>query len=187
MAWEWVAPVATATASIAVGVGGVFFTWLTGWQGREQAETVLGQQLAHERLLAREARDQERLENAYVDLLEMAETAGQWVQLVLPMLDTHPPQPDPPLPSLEIQGHTQAVVKAFGTREVRELVENWEIIVRKAISTVAVARMTASVPKDAAQARLTLERDLRSQEREARQAVAEQISAELRPRTDHPS
>lgn len=37
MAWEWVAPVATAVASIAVGVGGVFFTWLTGKQGREHA------------------------------------------------------------------------------------------------------------------------------------------------------
>ncbi|OBH88861.1 hypothetical protein [Mycobacterium sp. E2733] len=62
MAWELVAPVAAAVASIAVGVGGVFFTWLTGRQGREHAEAVLGQQLAHERLLASEARDQQRLE-----------------------------------------------------------------------------------------------------------------------------
>jgi hypothetical protein len=32
MACVWVASVATAVASIAVGVGGVFFTWLTARQ-----------------------------------------------------------------------------------------------------------------------------------------------------------
>jgi len=58
------------------GTGGVFFTWLTARQGRDHAETVLGQQLAHERLLASEERDQQRLETAYVNLLEMAEAAG---------------------------------------------------------------------------------------------------------------
>jgi hypothetical protein len=181
MAWEWVAPVATATASIAVGVAGIFFTWLSGKQGRDHAETVLSQQLAHERLLASEARDQQRLETAYVDLLDMAERAGQWAQMVLPMIDTHPPQPDPPLPTLEVQAHTQAVVKAFGSSQVRERLENWESVVKKAISTVAVAHMTKDVPVEAAQARVTLERDLRPQERAAREALAEQISAELRP------
>jgi hypothetical protein len=181
MAWEWVAPVATATASIAVGVAGIFFTWLSGKQGRDHAETISGQQLAHERLLASEARDQQRLENAYVNLLEMAEAAGQWVQLVLPMLDTHPPQPDPPLPTLEVQAHTQAVVRAFGSPQVRERMESWERVVKQAISSVRVAHMTAYAPVEAAQARVTLEGDLRPQEHSARQALAEQISAELRP------
>ena len=99
MAWEWVAPVATATASIAVGVGGVFFTWLTGKQGREHAETVLGLQLSHERLLASEARNEQRLEKTYVDLLHLAERAGRCVQLVLPVVVVG--QPQPPWPTRE--------------------------------------------------------------------------------------
>jgi hypothetical protein len=32
MSWEWVAPVATAAS----GITGIYFTWLTGSQGREQ-------------------------------------------------------------------------------------------------------------------------------------------------------
>jgi hypothetical protein len=36
MAWEWVAPTATAVAA----VSGVFFTWLTGRQGRDQVERM---------------------------------------------------------------------------------------------------------------------------------------------------
>jgi hypothetical protein len=181
MAWEWVAPVATATASITVGVAGIFFTWLSGKQGGDHAETISGQQLAHERLLASEARDQQRLETAYVNLLEMSEAAGQWVQLVMPVVDTDPPQPDPPLPTLEVQAHTEAVVRAFGSPQVRERMDSWESVVRKAISTVTVGHMMASLPSEATQARLTLERDLRPQERSARQALAEQVSAELRP------
>jgi hypothetical protein len=169
------------TATVAVGVGGVCFTWLTARQGREHAETVLGLQLNHERLLASEARDQQRLETAYVDLLEMAEAAGQWVQLVLPMLDTNPPRPDPPLPSLEAQGHIQAVVRAFGSPKVLERRESWEAVVRKTISTVTVARMK-DVPREAFKARRALDEELRSEERSARRALAEQISAELRPR-----
>ena len=156
MAWEWVSPVATATASIAVGVAGIFFTWLSGKQGRDHAETISGQRLAHERLLASEARDQQRLETAYVNLLEMAEAAGQWVQLVMPMVDTEPPQPDPPLPTLEVHAHTEAVVRAFGSPQVRERMDSWESVVRKAISTVTVGHMMASLPSEATQARLTL-------------------------------
>ncbi|GAA1859606.1 hypothetical protein [Asanoa iriomotensis] len=36
MAWEWVAPVATASA----GAAGVFFTWLTGAQSRRHVERL---------------------------------------------------------------------------------------------------------------------------------------------------
>ena len=63
MAWEW-----TGT----LGLAGMFFTWLTAKQGRD-----------HERLLAAEAREQQRLEKTYIDLLDMVQRAGQWVQFVL--------------------------------------------------------------------------------------------------------
>lgn len=179
MACEWIGSVATATVAVVIGVAGIVATFKTAKQGREHAETVLGEQLAHERKLATEARDQQRLETAYVDLLEMAEAAGQWVQLVLPMLDTDPPQPDPPLPSLEVQGHVQAVVRAFGSPKVIERMESWEAVVREANMTVAVARMK-DIPREAFKARRTLDEGLRPQERSARRVLAEQISTDLR-------
>jgi hypothetical protein len=182
MAWEWVAPAATAAATTTVGVAGIFFTWLSGKQGRDHAETISGQQFAHARLLAKEAREQQRLETAYIALLEMAERAGQWAQLVLPMMDTSPPQPVPPLPSLEEQAHAEAVVRAFGSNEVRERMENWEAVLRRVVSTVEQVGWEEADPRRASQRspRLTLE-ELRPQERVARQALAEQVSAELRP------
>ena len=73
MAWEWVGPVATAT----VRVVGIVGTWLTGKQSRDQALATLREQLGHDRLQAREAREQERLESAYLELLKMAERVGQ--------------------------------------------------------------------------------------------------------------
>ncbi|HTX93863.1 MAG TPA: hypothetical protein VME67_02880 [Mycobacterium sp.] len=182
MAWEWVAPVATATASTAVGVAGIFFTWLSGKQGRDHAETISGQQFAHARLLAKEARDQQRLESAYVALLEMAERAGQWAQLVLPMMDTNPPQPVPPLPSLDEQAHAEAFVRAFGSNDVRERMDKWEAVLRQVVSTVEQIQWEEADPRRASERspRLTLQQ-LRPQERAARQTLAEQVSAELRP------
>jgi hypothetical protein len=93
MAWEW-----TRT----LGLAGMFFTWLTAKQGRD-----------HERLLAAEAREQQRLEKTYIDLLDMVQRAGQWVQFVYPMVDVG--QPQPALPTLEEQAHIEAVVGAFGS------------------------------------------------------------------------
>ena len=76
MAWEWVSPVATASAGVLGGGVGAFFTWLTGKQSRDQALDTLREQLGHERLQAREAREQERLASAYLELLKTAERVG---------------------------------------------------------------------------------------------------------------
>jgi hypothetical protein len=100
MAWEWVTPVTTARGPTIVGVAGIAATWLTAKQGRSHAERISEQQFTHERLLANQALKQQPLENAYIDLLDMAERAGQFVQMVYPMLDTNPPQPVRELPSL---------------------------------------------------------------------------------------
>ena len=127
MAWEWVAPVATAT----VGVAGIFGTWLTGRQGRDDAKAIASEKLSHERLLSKEAREQQRLENAYVDLLDMTERVGQWAQMAYPRSDTHQPVPDMPPP--EEQAHTGALVKAFGSDEVRERMETWRTVVLEVI------------------------------------------------------
>ncbi|MFI6484309.1 hypothetical protein ACIBH1_40760 [Nonomuraea sp. NPDC050663] len=63
MAWEWVAPVATAVSGI-VGIG---FTWYAGHQGRQHVERVADKTAASQLALAREARRAE----AYADILTM--------------------------------------------------------------------------------------------------------------------
>jgi len=92
---EWIPVIGAAigaTAAVIVGVTGIVFTWLTGKQAREQAELVADKRLEHERTMAHEARRQERRGNAYVRLLTVVETTGQWAQMVKPMLDSDPPQ-----------------------------------------------------------------------------------------------
>lgn len=103
MAWR-VAPVATAAATTTVGVAGILGTWRTG-----------SKSLAHERLLAKEAREQERLANAYGDLLDMRERTGHWAQISYPLWDANPPQRVPDLPSLEEQAHAEALVSVFSS------------------------------------------------------------------------
>jgi hypothetical protein len=170
MAWEWVGPVATAT----VAVPGIFFTWLTGKQGRDDA-----------RAIAKEAREQQRLENAYVDLLDMAERVGQWVRMVYPMIDTNPPQPIPAeLPSLAEQAHTEALVNTFGSDEVRKRMKDWRDVVLEVISTVQQIKWEEEQPARYSEEspRRTLEQ-LRAQERVAREALANQVAVELQHRT----
>ena len=169
MAWEWVAPVATATTATAVGVAGMFFTWLTGKEARDDA-----------RATAREAREQQRLENAYIELLDVAERTGQWVRMVCPVWDTNPPQPVPAeLPSLPEQAHTEALVNAFGSAEVRERMKTWRDVALEVISTVTQIRWEEADPTGAEESpRRTLEH-LRGQERVAREALANQVAVEL--------
>ena len=168
MAWEWI-------GTSAVGGLGIFFTWLTGKQGRDAA-----------RADAKEAREQQRLENAYVDLLDMAERAGHWAQMVLPVVDTNPPQPDPDLPSVNEQAHTEALVKAFGSKDVRERMEVWSDVVKEMNATVGLIRW---IEADTTRHRGSQEnprgklQDLRREEREAREALGNQVAVELRHRT----
>ncbi len=173
MAWEWVASVATGTTATIVGGAGIFFTWLTGKQARDDA-----------RATTREARQQQRLESTYVDLLDMAERAGQWVRMVYPIWDTNPPQPVPAeLPSLPEQAHTEALINAFGSAEVRERMKTWRDIVSEVISTVTQIRWEEADPTGKRYSeespRRTLER-LRGEERVAREGLANQVAAELR-------
>ncbi len=125
MAWEWI-------GTSIVGVAGIWGTWFTGKQSRDHTLATLRQQLGHERLQAREAREQERLESAYLELLKMAERVGQWAQFVYPVVQSGP-LPDTPLPSLESQADAAALVAAFGTPEVEEKSEAWQSVVGQMI------------------------------------------------------
>ncbi|WP_084026952.1 hypothetical protein [Mycobacterium avium] len=170
MAWEWVAPVATAT----VGIAGIIFTWLTGKQARDDA-----------RATAWEARYQQRLEVAYLELLKMAERAGQWAQFVYPVYQSGPP-PETQLPTFEVQADTAALLKAFGSDAVQERRETWESVVRQMISAaeqvVWEEAHPSQVPPQGKSARVTIH-ELRPKEREAREALGNQVAAELKHRT----
>ena len=176
MAWEWVSPVAIVTA----GAMGVFFTWLSGQQARNHAERISNAQLANERQLAKEAREQERLENAYIQLLHTAELVGQWAESVLLMWDTDPPQPERPLPPLEEQVQTQALVAAFGSEAVRKYTRGWLTVVRAMQRTVQRIQCEEADPtrRSGENPRILLEK-LREQERETREALEERVAIEL--------
>jgi hypothetical protein len=185
MAWEWVAPVATA----AVGVVGIAFTWLAGKQGRDHAERVAQIGNDHVAAMAREERTQQRLADSYVALLEMAERVGQWAQAVRPTMDTSPAQLVPPLPDLAEQATAEARVGAFGSIPVRERLEVWRSIVHDIIGKDYLIRLQEA---DAEQGRPAVEvgqprleiHNARPKEREAREALAHQIAVELGHRSD---
>ena len=164
MALDWIAPVATGT----VGVAEIIFTWLTGKQARDDA-----------RQTAREARLQQRLENAYIELLDMAERVGHWAQSAYPFFDTNPPQPVPSLPSLEQQARTEALVRAFGSDKVRERMESWRTVVRQMLSAARLIYMGPIPGLDKPihlDARRKFDLELRPQERSARSALGSQVA-----------
>src|SRR5689334_17694068 len=102
MAWEWVAPTASATAAIVVGVTGIVATYRAGSRQQATALAVTGQQVDAQVAVAREARQQRRLEEAYLELLAVVTTIRYWVFTVYPEITqtpeqyTMPPIPQPP-------------------------------------------------------------------------------------------
>jgi hypothetical protein len=109
---------------------GVFFTWPTGTQGRDHAERLAKQTYEYQRQLAEDARTQERLGEAYLNLLEMVEQVGAWAQAVRPVVDTDPPRPVPDLPDVREQIRVEAASNAFASAAVREALGAWRRVVR---------------------------------------------------------
>lgn len=170
MAWEWVSPVALATAGLAGGGIGAFFTWLAAKQARDDAKAI-----------AREARDQQRLANAYVELLEVSELTGQWAQTALTPLGAGPSWQASDSPTVREQAHTEALVKAFGSAEVRELMGKWRSTVKEMLATIGLIPEVEADPwryQGVPDLRQKLEA-LRSQERESREALGDQVAVEL--------
>ncbi|HEX6758636.1 MAG TPA: hypothetical protein VF086_09550 [Propionibacteriaceae bacterium] len=181
MAYEWIGPVSAAV----VGISGIFFTWLTGKQARDQAHQTADKRLDHERTMAHDAREQERRANAYVRLLTVVERIGQWAQMVKPMLDTNPPQEVRPMPDLDEQAEAMALVNAFGSDEIRQSFKSWRDLVWDMIWAVAeIDREQGSGKRyrpetsDSDEPYMKLLK-LRPAEDEARQALASQTRAEL--------
>ncbi|KXF54641.1 hypothetical protein AXA44_40535 [Rhodococcus sp. SC4] len=178
--WVWVAPVATATT----GVIGIVIGWWTGRQGRDHVERISEKQYAHERLLAEEARKQNRIENAYVLLLEMSERAGLWAQRANRLYNW----PVPPLPDDGEQVRVEALIQAFGSPEVRTLMKDWRAIIKDMIETDWQIKEEkedrTGREEGAADPRLTFSEVLRPKELAAREELAHRIGVELGHRED---
>jgi hypothetical protein len=183
MAWEWVSPVAAASGGLLGGAIGAYFAWLSGKQSRDQISQTLQDQFGHDRLQAREAREQERLQNAYLELLKMTEQVGVWAEMIYPMFEDGPP-PDTQLPPFEVQAETAALLAAFGTDEVREKTKAWQLVVRRMIGQAKLVPLQDADPASYVGpgelvARAKIEQQLRPEERRTRSELGAQVRAEL--------
>uniref|UniRef100_A0AB39U1P0 Uncharacterized protein n=1 Tax=Mycolicibacterium phage Alyssa1 TaxID=3240801 RepID=A0AB39U1P0_9CAUD len=184
MAWEWV-------GTTAVGIAGIFGTWFNGKQARDDAKELAKesrsdakelatQSLSHERLMAEDARKQQRLENAYLEMLEMTEKASQWAQIAYPLFDTNPPAPVPDLPSLDAQSHVEALVRAFGSDEVLTLLDEWRLVIREMVKCDRLIKMGLEHDRQPGEKSPRLEfMELKDKERESRDALGRRVSVEL--------
>lgn len=186
MAWEWVAPVATASTAIV----GMTVTWCTARSGQVHARQLAKDRMDHEISAALEDRHQQRLADTYVELLTLAESVGHWASAVRPMLDTG--SPPPPLPPLAEQARVEARVRAFGSEAVLHAQQAWRMSVQKIIkvdedlryhetittkghkSSIDDARLLADLP------------DLRERELQARKEMSDLVACELKARPLQP-
>lgn len=81
----------------------------------------------HERLMAKDERQQERLGTTYVELLAYLSHQRGWAESVRPLFDTPKPEPFDRARHDEIE----AKVTAFGSPRVRELLREWGECARK--------------------------------------------------------
>lgn len=124
MAWEWVAPAVTGVTA----VSGVFFTWLTGSQGRRQVERLARRA---EESAERNRAMQERRE-AYFAALRAADLdfrrkryKRQGKQDKLAEIDHTWPKGE--RARMEMDAHI--AVETFGSEQVRELLGQWNATV----------------------------------------------------------
>jgi hypothetical protein len=132
MAWEWVAPVAGSAATAIVGVAGIVATYWAGGRQQETALAVARQQANLQVAVAREERQQRRLEEAYLELLSAVAMIHYWVFTVYPII-THKPEDYtmPPVPEMPDYGQKEAMWTAYWSPRVEQLVKEWEAAVRE--------------------------------------------------------
>ncbi len=120
MTWEWI-------GTAAVGTAGIVFTWVTGKQARDAARAV-----------DRDGRAKQLLERSYTDVVAMAERVTLWT-LVMPVVETG--MKLPALPSYQERSNVEALVRAFGSPQVRERMVKWRAAVKEVESEVALIQL----------------------------------------------
>ena len=117
MSWEWVAPIATAAA----GIAGVFFTWLTGSQGRKQVESMARgarRQQANDQI-----RDERRA--AYIGALRIFRSYLALAEQKRFVGRTDGATSDEPADRIETAIEASILVEIFGSEETRHYMQVW--------------------------------------------------------------
>jgi hypothetical protein len=123
MASDWVAPVSTS----AVGIVGIIFTYRNGRRQQETALAVAQQQADAQVAVAREERQQRRLETAYMELLQVLSHTYEWVKAVYPMLTaTREEYTMPPMPELPGGLKADALITAYWSPRIQQLMTEWD-------------------------------------------------------------
>lgn len=139
MACEWVSPSATAVTAVL----GLYFTWLTGRQGREHARAVSRETSEAAQRLARDARESD----AYVDLLAFVTQAGYTLS-ALNSIAKLADDPEPlALPEPDAQALYSAKVHAHGTAEVIQRSELWNSHAQKMIVNTRQLRLAEELQR----------------------------------------
>jgi hypothetical protein len=161
-----------------VAVGSVANGLLTNWQNSKRDKRGYD----HEQEMAREARVQERLEQAYITLGEYLSRYEDWARSVHPFLGPVP-APDP-MPAAE-RWHVEALVTSCGSEEVLRLLDRWGECARRIENADVVIRMAErargsepELDRDALREKHALE-DYRKAMRDASDAIRSQIQREL--------
>jgi hypothetical protein len=132
MALEWVAPAVTGAATAIVGVAGILATYKAGARQQQTALAVAQQQADAQVAVAREERQQRRLEEAYLELLSALTKIHYWVFTVYPfMTRTIEEYTMPPLPELPDSERKEAMWTAYWSPRVEQLMKEWESTVRQ--------------------------------------------------------
>ena len=161
-----------------VAVGSVANGLLTNWLGSRRDKD----RYEHEQVMAREARAQERLDQAYIALGEYLSRYEDWARSVHPFLGPIP-APDP-LPPGE-RWHIEALVTSYGSEEVQRLLNRWGECAQRIdnadvmIRTADTARGSEpELDRDALREKHALE-DYRKAMKDAADAIRSQVQREL--------
>jgi hypothetical protein len=109
MAWEWVAPVVGGI----VGLAGIIAAYKSGSKQQETALRVVRDQVDGQVAVAREERQQRRLEAAYLELLSAITQVRYWIDTVYPLFMKAGQSPMPPTPELPEPAKKEALWAAY--------------------------------------------------------------------------
>jgi hypothetical protein len=102
-----------------VALGAILSAWVTNWLGKGRDQS----RYKHERTMALETRRQERLEQAYIELLDFLSHYAEWMRSTQRLRGQQVAVPDPP--PREESNRVMVLLEAHGSQEVRRLLSEW--------------------------------------------------------------
>jgi hypothetical protein len=114
VAYDWANTLTTAVPSVVLGRSGIIATYKAGNRQQDRALEITRQQSEAQVAVAREERQQKRLEGAYLELLTAITTMHYWVNTVYPVMTSTPEQfTMPPMPDLPDTARMKAQWTAY--------------------------------------------------------------------------